>query len=81
MAKSNHTPGPWSYNENSPNRITAPSGETIGATYGAQLGFEQQVSNTKLISFAPIMYEYIHDRAIDGDSNAKSIVEQIDNPS
>ena len=78
MAKSRHTPAPWSYNERSPSRVTAPGGETIAATYGGQLGFEEQVSNTRLLASAPVMYEYIVKKAAEGDEDAKAIIARVD---
>ena len=78
MTKSRHTQGPWSYNEESPNRVTAPQGDTVAATYGGMVGMEEQVSNTRLIASAPTMYEYIGRKAAEGDQEAQAIVSAIE---
>ena len=78
MAKSRHTQGPWSYNEESPNRVTAPEGDTVAATYGGMVGIEEQVSNTRLIAAAPTMYEYIARMASEGDQQAQTILSAME---
>ena len=80
MAKSRHTPGPWTYNENSANRVTGPTGATIAATYGGTVGTQEQVSNTRLIANAPTMYEYVVKLAAEGDEEAGSIVAVVEGP-
>ena len=78
MTKMCHTQGPWSYNEESPNRVTAPQGETVAATYGGMVGMEEQVTNTRLIASVPTMYEYIGRKAAEGDQEAQAIVSAIE---
>ena len=78
MTKSRHTKGPWSYNEESPTRVTAPEGDTVAATYGGMVGIEEQASNTRLIALAPTMYEYIVGKASEGDQEAQAIVSAIE---
>ena len=77
MTKSEHTSGPWVYKPESPNRVTGPGGETISATYGGMVGYEEQLANTRLIANAPVMFEYVVSRAQEGDENAKTILESI----
>ena len=77
MAELQHTPGPWTYNEHSANRITGPHGETIAATYGGFVGVEEQVSNTRLIAGVPAMHEYMSKMAATGDEEAKAILSEL----
>ena len=78
MPKSRHTPGPWHYNPHSPNRVTAPNGQTVAATYGGALGDEEQVANTRLVASTPAMYEYVSKKAEEGDQDAQAIVATIE---
>jgi hypothetical protein len=80
MKKSQHTPGPWTYNDRSANRVTGPGGDVIAATYGGIVGTHEQVSNTRLIAFAPAMYSYIEKRASEGDEQARIIVADVEGP-
>ncbi|MDP7578676.1 MAG: hypothetical protein QGF12_03950 [SAR202 cluster bacterium] len=77
MTKSEHTSGPWGYNPESPNRVTGPRGETISATYGGMVGYQEQFANTRLIANAPVMLDYVVGRARDGDQGAKTILESM----
>ena len=77
MIDSEHTPGPWGYNPDSPNRVTGPRGETISATYGGMVGDKEQLANARLISNAPAMLEYIARRAAAGDEEANGILESM----
>ena len=70
---SQHTLGPWNYNPQSANRLTGPNGETVAATYGGIVGAAEQNANTRLIAFAPSMYEYIKKMATRGDQEAQAI--------
>lgn len=78
MVESRYTSGPWTYNEKSANRVTGPEGVTIAATYGGIVGTEEQVYNTRLIANAPAMFEYILNRAAEGDKQAKQIIADIE---
>ena len=78
MAKARHTPGPWRHNEQSPNRVTGPEGETVAATYSGMAGSAGQLANTRLIASAPTMYEYIEKKASEGDQEAMNIVSNIE---
>ena len=80
MAKSRHTQGPWRFEEHSPNRILAPHGETVAAVYGGFTGIAEQVSNVRLVTAAPAMYEYIERKAADGDQEAQTIVSAVGGP-
>lgn len=77
MTKLEHTPGPWTYNPESPNRVTGPRGETISATYGGMVGDKEQLANARLISNAPAMLEYLQKRAGEGDEEARGILEAM----
>lgn len=77
MTKSEHTSGPWKYNSGSPNRVMGSSGETISATYGGMVGYQEQLANTRLIANAPVMLEYVTNRAREGDQDARTILESM----
>lgn len=77
MSKSDYTPGPWKYEPHSPNRILASNNETVAAVYGGFFGDLEQASNVRLITKAPLMYEYIAQKAKAGDPEAKSIISGI----
>ena len=72
-----HTAGPWSYNENSANRVLGPDNQVVAATYGGSVGDEEQAANTRLIAAAPAMYDYLAGRASEGDSDAVAILETL----
>lgn len=72
MTELSHTPGPWSYQERNPTRVTGPNGETIAGVYGGFVGSEQQLANARLIASAPAMYEYVARRASEGDEEAQA---------
>ncbi len=78
MAKSGHTPGPWQYNPQSANRVLGPGGQTVAATYGGRLDDEEQVANTRLIASAPVMYDYVEKKALEGDHEAQTIVAGVE---
>ena len=80
MAASKHTPGPWQYENHSPNRIMTTNNATVAAVYGGFVGTAEQVSNVRLITAAPTMYEYIAKRAVDGDQDAEAIIGDIESP-
>ena len=80
MTKTKHTPGPWRYEEHSPNRIMAPNGETVAAVYGGFVGTAEQVSNVRLIAAVPAMYEYIGSKAASGDPDAQAIITALESP-
>lgn len=75
---SKHTPGPW--------RIGAPppNGElTIGTEQGlmvavATTGLDMPTeANARLIAASPSLYEFTLERAINGDTEAKSMLESL----
>ena len=72
-----HTPGPWSYNPNSANRVMGPKGETVAATYGGIVGTAEQVANTRLFVAAPMMLAYVAKKAGDGDEEAQGILDSL----
>ena len=76
MPSQEHTPGPWSYSPESPNRVTGPRGETVAATYGGMVGDKEQLANARLIASAPTMLEYLTRRAQEGDPDALAILEE-----
>ena len=78
MSDPTHTPGPWSYNEKSANRVLGPDNQVVAATYGGALGDAEQAANTRLIAAAPSMYGYLAGRAAAGDAEAGEIVAAID---
>ena len=78
MTSDDHTPGPWSYNPESPNRVTSSTGETVAATYGGMVGDKQQVANALLIASAPTMLDYVKGRAGDGDQRAREILDGME---
>ena len=78
MPASQHTPGPWHLNEQSPTRVTSSDGQTVAATYGGIVGSPEQVANGRLITSAPAMYEYIAKRAAEGDEEAQAIIDGVD---
>ena len=80
MARLDHTPGPWTLNEESANRVTGPRGETVAATYGGAVGDPEQVANTRLIAWAPAMYDYLARKAGESDDDASEIVAAIEGP-
>jgi hypothetical protein len=73
-----HTPGPWSYNDRSANRVLGPDNQVVAATYGGAVGDGEQAANTRLIAAAPSMYEYLIGRAAAGDSAAVEILATLD---
>ena len=77
MPKSSYTPGPWKYEPHSPNRVIAPNNETVAAVYGGFVGDLEQTSNVRLITKAPLMFDYITKKANAGDTEAKDIIDGI----
>lgn len=77
MSDLTHTPGPWSYNEQSANRVLGPDNQVVAATYGGSVGDTEQAANTRLIAAAPSMYEYLASKAAGGDSAAAEILESL----
>ena len=78
MSKINHTPGPWSYNELSANRILGPDNQVIAASYGGTVGDQEQTNNTRLIASAPILYEFLSQKVSEGDQSAREILKIIE---
>ena len=78
MTNVSHTSGPWSYNDKSANRVLGPDNQVVAATYGGSVGDAEQAANTRLIAAAPAMYEYLADRAAEGDSEAGEIVSALE---
>jgi len=72
-----HTPGPWKYNLESPNRVTGPEAQTVAATYGGMVGHEEQLANARLIASVPTLFEFVSQRARDGDLEAAAILEAL----
>ena len=78
MTATKHTPGPWSYNELSANRVMGPDDQIVAATYGGFVGSDEQEANTRLVSAAPAMYGYVSMKASEGDQDAKALLASID---
>ena len=78
MTATKYTPGPWNYNELSPNRVMGPDNQVVAATYGGFVGSDEQASNTRIVAAAPVLYEYVLRRASKGDPDAKSLLATID---
>ena len=78
MPTLNHTPGPWSYNENSANRVLGSENQVVAATYGGIVGEPEQVANTRLIASVPTMYDYLTRKASEGDDGARQILAAIE---
>ena len=78
MSNLSHTPGPWSYNDKSTNRVLGPDNQVVAATYGGTVGDAEQAANTRLIAAAPAMYEYLTGRATAGDAEAGEILATLD---
>jgi hypothetical protein len=78
VATQNHTPGPWSFNENSANRVFGTDNQVVAATYGGTVGDSEQAANTRLIAAAPAMYDFLTRKASAGDADASDILSAID---
>lgn len=77
MSQLNYTPGPWKYETHSPNRVLTPNNETVAAVYGGFVDALEQASNVRLITKAPLMYEYMAKKAKAGDLDAQDIISEI----
>ena len=78
MTATKHTPGPWSYNELSANRVMAPDNQVVAATYGGFVGSDEQEANTRIVAAAPALYGYVRRRASEGDQDAIALLASID---
>lgn len=74
MSEAKHTQGPWRY-------VHAPGycGELIAqdGTTIAEFVVEPSLDNARLIAASPTMYEYINQRANEGDAHAAKIIASI----
>lgn len=77
MSEEKHTPGPWKHKEDNPTRIMGPDDETVAAVYGGMVGDKFQLANARLIAAAPSIYEYIQNKAMDGDKDAQTFLESL----
>ena len=77
MSNPHHTPGPWSYNDKSANRVLGPDNQVVAATYGGAVGDAEQAANTRLIAATPAMYDYVVQRASAGDPAAAGILKTL----
>ena len=77
MPEEKHTPGPWTHKEDNPTRIIGPGDETIAAVYGGMVGDMVQLANARIIAAAPSIYEYVQNKAIDGDKDAQTFLESL----
>ena len=78
MPPMKYTPGPWSYNEASANRVLGPDNQVVAATYCGFDGSEEQEANTRMIAAAPAMYGYVSTKASEGDRDALALLASID---
>ena len=78
MTATKHTPGPWSYNELSANRVLSPNKQVVAATYGGFVGSGEQEANTRIVAAAPAMYGYVSRKASEGDQDAMALLASID---
>ena len=78
MTATKHTPGPWSYNELSANRVMGPDNQVVAATYGGFAGSDEQAANTRIVAAAPAMYGYVAAKASEGDEDALALLASID---
>jgi hypothetical protein len=77
-----HTPGKWEVEKTKEGLLIIRSeegfvpaninGDITSKEYGKQIK-----ANARLIASSPIMYEYINKKAIEGDKEAKEIVNKI----
>ena len=80
MKETKHTPGPWRIGTAPPNGEQA-----IGTIRGMMVavattgvGMEKEtLANASLIAASPTMYEYINQRANEGDAHAAKIIASI----
>jgi hypothetical protein len=63
--------------EETPVRITGSKDEQIGAVYGGFVGELEQLANGRLIAAAPLLLEYVSNRAENGDEEAKELLEIV----
>ena len=80
MPDPEHTPGPWKHNPNSANRIMTQDDSIVAATYGGFSDAEEQAANTRLLTAAPDMYDYVVKKAAEGDAEAQALAASIDAP-
>jgi hypothetical protein len=84
-----HTPGPWLWNDKQGSLHRAPSdgvyryGDVVlSPSYEYESGVNVEVSDADaaLIASAPTMADYIGKKAIEGDEEARAILESINAP-
>ena len=78
MSLEKATPGPWTHNEGNPTRIIGPDDETVAVLYGGTVGVKRQFENAALIAAAPSLYSYVAERALEGDGDARQIVDSLE---
>ena len=78
MSLQQTTLGPWTHNEGNPTRIIGPDDETVAMLYGGAVGIARQFENAALIVAAPTLYDYVTERASNGDDDARGIVESLE---
>ena len=78
-----HTPGPWEIEYNNSDDASGGEWWTVGPAtvhfpYQSSPDLtEQALANARLIARTPIMYEYIHNKAEQGDEGAQEIIATI----
>lgn len=74
MSQAKHTPGPWVWTPESESiHGYSPEGEALVVVY--ELNTNE--ADARLIAAAPTMYSYIETKALNGDDEAKQILETI----
>lgn len=76
MTKAKHTPGPWMYHKQLNGSLTF-FGENGNRAILSAARLINQEANARLIAASPTMYEYINQRANEGDAHAAKIIASI----
>ena len=76
MIKAKHTPGPWKIDYGY-NRSINFIGPCVPDQYAGSSWLRVTEANARLIAASPTMYEYINQRANEGDAHAAKIIASI----
>lgn len=78
MTKAKHTPGPWRVSGHRLAAFAKLNGiNVVVADCDQTLGYSESEANARLIAASPTMYEYINQRANEGDAHAAKIIASI----
>ncbi len=77
IMKTKSTPGPWSVSEHASGEIS------ISNNFNAKIiadmtNCENHKANARLIASSPTMYQYIIRKSLEGDLDAKKIIDEIE---